>query len=258
MQGIDVSSAQGAVNWQKVHADGVDFAVIKATQGRGEGVLTQALRRIRDSRFTSNITGASAAGLDVSVYHYLTATDVSTSLSEADYFLDTVEPYHAKVTAYAAVDVESKYLSALTPEKLAEVVEVFVQRVYERGFQPLVYTNPSFLVYRFPASFRGRHDIWLAHWNVSKPYSVPNLMMWQYGVGHVDGIAGQVDLDVGYYDTREVIACYRVGEMYTVRAGDEYTSGRRVPSRLVGRKYPILQVRDDALLLGGIVSWVKV
>lgn len=258
MQGIDVSSAQGAVNWVKVKADGVDFAVVKATQGKGEGALTRFLSRFRDSRFAANVVGASDAGLDVSVYHYFTGTDTQTALAEAEYFLDTIEPYHNRIGAYAAVDVESKYLSAVTPEKLAEAVEAFVQRVYERGFQPLIYTNPDFLVYKLPASFRNDHDIWLAHWGVSTPFAVPYLQIWQYGAGYVDGIAALVDLDVGYYDTREQIRVWKVGDVYTLKSGDKWSNGNAVPSRLIGRQYPVIQVKDDALLLGGIVSWVKI
>lgn len=257
MQGIDVSTAQGYINWQKVKNDAVDFAVVKATQGRGETVFTSFLRHFKDSKFERNIKGAHDAGLDTSVYHYFTATDTDTAVDEANYFLDTIEPYHGLITAYAAVDVESKYLNGLSPSRLAEVVNAFVQRVYERGFQPLVYTNPSFLCYRLPASFAREHDIWLAHWGASSPYQVPYLQIWQYGEGYVDGISGTVDLDVGYYDTREVIRAWKIGDFYTLKQGDCWSNGNPVPFRLIGRQYPVIQVKDGALLLGGIVSWVK-
>ena len=62
MKGIDVSTLQGHIDWQRVVDDGIDFAMIKATQGRGEGATTRHLRRFRDSRFAENIVGASAAG----------------------------------------------------------------------------------------------------------------------------------------------------------------------------------------------------
>lgn len=258
MQGIDVSADQGRIDWEKVRSDGVDFAVVKATQGRGEGALTRLLPRFTVSTFKANVLGAAAAGLDVSVYHYFTGDTTERAIAEADYFLDVIEPYHDKISGYAAVDVESKpYLSGLTPARLATAVEAFVQRVCQRGFQPLIYTNPDFLVYRLPASFRNDHDIWLAHWGVSSPYPVPYLQIWQYGAGYVDGIKGLVDLDIGYYDTREQIRAWKVGDVYTIREGDLYSTGAQVPSRLVGRQYKILQVRDGEVLLSGIMSWVK-
>ena len=63
MKGIDVSTIQGAINWRKVKADSVEFAIIKATQGRGEGVSTKNLRLFTDSRFDQNIVAAHNAGI---------------------------------------------------------------------------------------------------------------------------------------------------------------------------------------------------
>lgn len=259
MQGIDVSYIQGSVDWKKVRADDVDFAIIKATQGRGEGALTRLLSHFRDPRFTDNVLGASAAGLSVGVFHYLTATDEDMAVAEADYFLEAIEPYHSRISLYAAVDVESDvWLKKLAPTRLAAVVDTFTQRVYERGFQPCVYTNPSFLLYRLPSGFASKHDIWLAHWGASKPYTVPYLVMWQYGKGYVSGVKDLVDLDVGYFEPREIVRVWKVGDTYTIREGDVYSSGAKVPARLVGRQYSVLQVKDGKILLGGIMSWVKV
>ena len=259
MQGIDVSVFQGNIDWVKVKNDDVRFAVIKATQGKRDSRLTGYLGSFTDSTFVRNITGARAAGLDTSVYHYFTATSVSEAVKEADYFLKVIEPYKSKITSYAAVDVESEvWLKGMLPAVLAECVDAFCQRVYARGFQPLVYTNPNYLCYKLPASFRQQHDIWLAHWGVSSPFHVPNMKMWQYGAGRVDGISVNVDLDVGYYEIRDVKPKYEVGGRYTIKVGDVYSNGKQVPSRLAGRTYEILAVKPDMILLGGIVSWVKI
>ena len=50
LKGIDVSKAQGTINWYRVADSGVEFAMIKATQGRGEGLTTKHLRRFTDSK----------------------------------------------------------------------------------------------------------------------------------------------------------------------------------------------------------------
>ena len=47
-------------------------------------------------------------------------------------------------------------------------------------------------------------------------------------------------------------------DKYTIRAGDRYTNGVSVPSRLVGKTYTIMQMRDGKILLGEISSWVRV
>ena len=61
-QGIDVSKWQPQIDWQKVKADGIDFAIIRIGYCYNNGALKL------DSAFTQHIKGALAAGLDVGVY----------------------------------------------------------------------------------------------------------------------------------------------------------------------------------------------
>lgn len=197
MKGIDVSTIQGVIDWSKVYNDDVRFAMIKATQGRGEGAATKHLKRFTDSRFASNIKGAASVGLGVGVYHYFTATTVSAAREEAEYFCKVIAPYKDKITLWAAVDVESKYLDGLSKDELYASVRAFMDVVEKRGFESMIYTNPNFLKYRFPAGAFDKDAIWLAHWNVKTPMEVPNMHIWQYGVGKVAGIRGSVDMNVG-------------------------------------------------------------
>ena len=64
-----------------------------------------------------------------------------------------------------------------------------------------------------------------------------------------------MDADYGYF---ALDGGYKVGDKYTIRAGDRYTNGVAVPARLVGKSYTIMQVRDGKILLGEISSWVHV
>lgn len=257
VKGIDVSTHQKTVNWTKVAASGIDFAMIKATQGRGEGVTTRYLRRFTDSQFKRNIEGASAAGLAVGVYHYMTAQTLAEAIEEADYFCDTIEPYRDKITLWAAADVESSmYLGKLSREALTAVTRRFMDIVAYRGYKPMLYTNPDHLVYRFtPDTFRD-DDIWLASWTAKPLVDMPKMRIWQYGAGRVDGITPKCDLNYGYFELPE--RGYKVGDKYTIKAGDTYINGIAVPTRLVGREYTIMQVRDSDILLGEINSRVKI
>lgn len=54
--GIDVYTGQGVIDWQRVADSGISFAMIKASQGRGETSATKNLRNFTDSRFARNIT----------------------------------------------------------------------------------------------------------------------------------------------------------------------------------------------------------
>ena len=82
--GIDVYTGQGVIDWRKVADSGISFAMIKASQGRGETRATKNLRSFTDSRFAYNIAEASKAGLMVGVWHWLTAQSVAEAIEEAE------------------------------------------------------------------------------------------------------------------------------------------------------------------------------
>ena len=248
LKGIDVSTLQGNIDWSRVPAD---FVMIKATQGRGEGTATKLLPRFTDSKFKRNITNARCP---CGVYHYFTAQDKQKAITEVDYFCSVIEPYRANIKLWAALDVESFYLDGLGKFELTAIVMTALERIEARGFKPMLYTNPNFLKYRFEPGAFNDTDIWLAHWGVSKPYFVPNLMIWQYGTTRTDGISTAVAANYGYF----AVETYCVGDKYTIKPGDRYSNGVSVPARLIGKSYTIMQVREDRILLGEISSWVKV
>ena len=248
LKGIDVSTLQGVIDWTKVS---VDFAMIKATQGRGEGAATKLLSRFTDIKFKTNIANCRCPA---GVYHYFTAQDKAKATAEADYFCSIIEPYRSRIKLWAALDVESFYLDGLGKTELTAIVRTALERIETHGFKPMLYTNPNFLKYRFEPGAFNDTDIWLAHWGVSKPYFAPNLMIWQYGTTRTDGISTVVDANYGYF----AVETYRVGDKYIIKPGDRYSNGVSVPARLVGKSYTIMQMRDGKILLGEISSWVKV
>lgn len=249
MKGIDVSTLQGVIDW-KTAGKNIGFAMIKATQGRGEGAATRLLSKFTDSKFKQNIT---ACPVPRGVYHYFTAATKAKAYEEIDYFCKVIEPFSNCFSLWAALDVESKYLKGLGRTELTAIVRIALDQIKLHGFVPMLYTNPDFLTYRFEPHTFDDVDIWLAHYGVKKPMSVPNLKIWQHSAGRVYGISTDVDLDIGYFDG----APYAVGERYTIRAGDVYSNGKAIPKRLVGKVCTISKVKPDRILLQEILSWVK-
>ena len=80
-QGIDVSKWQGEIEWPRVAASGVAFAMVRASYGRDS----------EDPRFKANISGAAASGLPCGAYHYCYAMSVEEAKTEAEFFLRTVK-----------------------------------------------------------------------------------------------------------------------------------------------------------------------
>lgn len=270
MKGIDVSTIQNIINWNTVKKSGVEFAMIKATQGRGEGVSTKNLRLFTDSKFTSNIRSAASAGLQCGVYHYFTAQNDKEAKEEAAYFIKVIKPYKRYIDLWAAVDVESEpYLSKVNSQTLTSATKTFMSAVKAAGFKPMLYTNPNYLKYRFTPGAFNSYDVWLAHWGVSKPMSVPNMQIWQYGTDRIDGINTVVDVNRGYFKDSIGVSKpsgavssgkkkYKVGDKYTIKATDKYTNGDTVPDEVVGWTCTVIRVKTDSILLKEIYTWVKI
>lgn len=254
MNGIDVYTGQGIIDWRTV-ALTQGFAMIKASQGRGETRATEHLRIFTDSKFVRNITEASKTNMKLGVWHWMTARSVTEAIYEADYFIETISPYRDKITLWAAADVESdRYLGDLGKSELTEITRAFLERIQRAGYRSMLYTNPNFLKYRFTKNAFNDTDIWLAHYGVKKPMQVPHLKIWQHSAGRVPGIGTDVDLDTGYFDSTP----YSVGEKYTIRFGDLYSNGFPIPARLIGKVCTISKVKPDQILLREILSWVKI
>lgn len=192
-RGIDVWKGQGDIQWAKVKADGIDFAIIKASQGRER--KNPSVRNFPDPKFSENIVGAHRCGIRCGVYHYLTAQTVPEAMEEAELFLSVIEPYRSIIDLYAAVDVEEDEYLPRDKTLLTQIVYTFCSRVQAAGYDPIIYTNPNYLTYRL--NDVSKYPLWLALWRnktiVPTVQQHPNLRIWQWGSEAVDGINGNVD-----------------------------------------------------------------
>lgn len=197
-KGIDVSYAQGAVDWNAVKASGVEFAMIRASRG-AVGTKPMAV----DTTFDYNITQATAAGLKVGVYHYLYADTVSEAKKEAKFFLKTIAPY--KITYPVVLDVEEQYQADLGKKKLTSIVKAFLDEVSAAGYYTMIYANKAWLTNYLDMSKLSDYDVWLAQWNTVPTYA-GDFGMWQYSSkGIVSGINGYVDLNLSYKNYTKII-----------------------------------------------------
>ncbi|MEN0054009.1 MAG: glycoside hydrolase family 25 protein [Mucilaginibacter sp.] len=188
VHGIDVSSYQGKINWQKVKAmddDGVHitFAFIKAT----EGVLSM------DPYFQRNWREAPKAGIVCGAYHYFLPQ--KSGVWQARFFLQTVKVEKGDLPM--VVDVEQLYKT--TPEKMREQLTLFVDYIENKtGVKPLIYTNISFYQDYLQGYFDD-YTLWIAHYyqpvlNVS---SHTNWQFWQHSdKARINGISQKVDFNI--------------------------------------------------------------
>ena len=192
--GIDVSRFQGEINWKKVKESGIDFAIIRAgLRGTTEGKL------LTDDFFEDNIEGATENGIDVGVYFYSQAVNKEEAEEEVQLILDLIEPY--KVTYPVVIDIESAESDSartadMTTDDYELVVKTFCDMVSNAGYKPMIYGNVKSYTLLMDAIDVDDYDIWIAYYGTPLYYPY-HFDIWQYtSSGRVNGIDGDVDLNI--------------------------------------------------------------
>ena len=195
-EGVDVSVYQGNIDWNKAKADGIEFAIMRAGYGK---YVSQ-----KDKYFDQNMKNAKAAGLPCGVYWFSYALTPEDAIKEADACYEVIKNY--KLEYPVSFDMETESQMKLPKETVAQIIEAFCGRMESYGYYTTLYTYASFLNYKVDDRIFDKYDIWVAHYNTSKPAFNRNYGLWQYScTGSVWGITGHVDRDYVYLDYERII-----------------------------------------------------
>jgi GH25 family lysozyme M1 (1,4-beta-N-acetylmuramidase) len=194
MLGIDVSHHQQQIDWGRVVADGIDFAMIRVGyRGAEKGTLQE------DTFFRDNINGAAAAGISVGAYFFSQATSEAEAVQEADFVINAIS--NAALTMPVVFDIEEVEGSAsrtndLTPEQVTSFARAFCDRVSAAGYTPMIYANTRWFVARMDLKDLSAYGKWLAQYFEYPAYPY-EFTIWQYtNTGRVEGIEGDVDMNL--------------------------------------------------------------
>jgi len=193
--GIDVSKWNKTIDWKKVKEAGVDFAIIRcAYRGSSTGAL------VEDPCFKRNIEGAVAAGVEVGVYFFTQATTVTEAMEEASVAVSLVKEYPVAYPIFIDTEGAGKNARAanLDVETRTQVCKTFCETVEAAGFNAGVYASKNWFNNNLDTNQLSNYYTWLAEYKGEATYE-GNYDFWQYtSSGHVDGIEGRVDLNMGY------------------------------------------------------------
>ena len=194
--GVDVSRWQGDINWQAVKNSGASFAMIRMGYGK---YAYQA-----DTKFVQNYNNAKAAGLPIGVYWYSYATTPADAIQEANACLQVLGG--RKLEYPIAFDIEERKQINLSPEAFCAVISAFCSVIEGAGYYTMIYGSANPLEMHLDSKTRERFDVWVAHYNVSKPKYSGRYGIWQYtSKGSVGGISGNVDCNYVYRDYPSII-----------------------------------------------------
>ena len=269
MKGIDISKWNANLDFKRLKSAGIDFAMIRA------GLGTQT-----DPMFQSHIKAAQNAGMQAGVYWFAYALNTNEAKKEADACLKVIKPYKLDLPVFYDFEYDTERYAgdkgvSYTVASRTAIIKAFCDRIEASGYDAGVYINPDYCLYKTNRGQLKKYKLWLAAWRRSdgaasfesvKPEQLPtaykDALIWQPGKAKLDGSGGMyVDINYGYFESSSPStgkATYKVRDMYTIKADDKYTDGGSVPPRIVGKKYKILEVHDDYILLDGIYSQVKI
>ncbi len=199
--GIDISHHQMNIDWEKVAADGIDFALIRVGyRGYEEGKLNV------DAQFKNHISGAIAAGIDVGVYFYSQAVTVTEAKEEAQLVLDSIDAYeitYPVIYDWELPDADNARTNGMNGETLTECAAAFCDTIADAGYLPMIYAGKRLSLLVMDMSKLYSYDFWYPQYKDGhNPPEYPyDFQIWQYASdGKVDGIDGDVDLNICFVD----------------------------------------------------------
>ena len=199
--GIDVSEWQGEIDFEAVKEAGIEVVYIKSSESNWV-----------DPYFEVNYEKATAAGLRVGVYHYVTAMSIDESREEAAFFVSTLEG--KTIDCRLAMDFES--FGTLSNDEINEIGLIFLQTVESLSGKEVVVYSDAWNVANIWNDFIAAYPLWIAEYGTSTGFneSSPQLQLQDHGqwsswvgfqysdVGQISGIdSNSVDLD---YFTDEI------------------------------------------------------
>lgn len=191
-KGIDVSAWQGSIDWDKVKADGIKFAILKA--GGSDASYPYV-----DSHFHENYLNAKACGIAVGAYYFVGSDCVTTSAGKAAAarFIDLLSGYKFEYPVY--IDVEVTPTANRTGATDATIA--FCKAMENAGYFAGIYGSTySTFQSRLDDSRLTKYAHWVAQYSSSCEYW-GNIGIWQYSSsGKVNGIYGNVDMNYSYVD----------------------------------------------------------
>jgi GH25 family lysozyme M1 (1,4-beta-N-acetylmuramidase) len=207
--GMDVSYHQGTINWQKVKASGIEFAILRVGyRAYASGTIAE------DKKFETYIADAQKVGIKVGAYFYSQAISEEEAIEEAKFVLEKIKEYNLDLPVafdyeYAAEGKGRLYNAHLSKAQKTQNALAFCKTIEDAGYQAMVYASSSWFYSELnTAEICKNYDIWMARYHTYSYNETKDASSQRYGgqidfwqcsdTAKVDGISTNVDLDYWY------------------------------------------------------------
>lgn len=239
-KGIDVSSYQGNINWDKVKPN-IDFAIIRCGWGSD-------YKKQDDSKFARNVQECIRLNIPYGVYLYSYADTTAKLQSEIKHVLRLIKGIAPKPFC-VYYDMEDSSTTKLGKAKLTEHALEFCKAMNVAGYRAGVYANQYWCKthLNIKAIADAKHSIWCAKYSLFKPSIAASYDIWQYSSkGKVDGISGNVDMNTMYnqlYNIAPKPAKLSTKELADRIIAGEYGNGAARTARLKELGYTTAEIK---------------
>lgn len=185
---IDVSTWQGDIDWARVKPQ-IAGALLRTGYGRDYPGQ-------EDEPFKRNARECTRLGIPFGVYHYSYADTEEKARSEAAHILRLIKPFQLSYPVYLDCEEERDSIRAFA----ARACEIVGEIIEGAGYWFGVYANLNWMENYLASPSLDRFTKWVAQYNDVCQYAKP-FDIWQYSsTGAMDGIGGDVDLNLCYRD----------------------------------------------------------
>lgn len=149
-----------------------------------------------DKNFIRNIEEANKYNIDTGIYFYSYSNSNESAIKDAKWVLKQIKDYQVTLPiAYDWEEWSSFNNYHLSFFGLTSMAESFLDTIENAGYDGMLYSSKSYLENIW---FPTKYDVWVAHYTDSADYT-GKYKMWQLcDNGRVDGIEGNVDIDIIY------------------------------------------------------------
>lgn len=201
VKGIDVSKHNGNVDWEKIKADGIEFAIIRI--GWGNDSTEQD-----DPTANRNMDECERLGIPYGVYIYSYALNENDAVSEANHTLRMIKNRNVQVGIWFDMEDADGYkaknnipLNVANSELYTKICATFTTEIQSAGYKNVgIYASKSVLEDIIGKEYLKHGDVkvWVAQWSEKCTYS-GKYDMWQYtSDGAVAGSSARTDMNYYY------------------------------------------------------------
>ena len=180
VRGIDISAHNGVVDFDKVASVGMDFVILKATEGA----------TFKDKNFATNYRKARKAGLKVGAYHFF-RFDVG-GYMQALNLMHSIKGRRLELPVVIDVEEWSNPRDHTTHDILTRL-QTMINTLEAHGYHVMLYSNKDGFEKFFSQQF-AHYPLWLCSFTGAP--EAGNMRLWQFShIGRVSGVDGKVDIN---------------------------------------------------------------